>query len=105
MISLISRVLSDDSGNEPIYVHDGDLTGDAGFTYLAGPNVKEITYNGNIKFVRDFTVSTTQPGPGLLFTYHGSSIDLGSSVAVYNNFAAGPTTVKMTGDSLTARGR
>ena len=50
-------------------------------------------------------MSTTQPGPGLLFTYHGGSIDLGFSVAVYNNFAAGPTTVKMTGDSFSGKGQ
>ncbi|XDT07972.1 Hypothetical protein J6892_00462 [Nakaseomyces glabratus] len=109
LISLISRVLSGDiSGktDDPSYVHDGDITGDAGYILYYGATVKEIAFNGNIKLPTYFSFEAIEPGsPGVLFTYHGGSIDLGHSVALYDVFATGPTTVKMTGDSFSGKGQ
>ncbi|XDT34437.1 Hypothetical protein J6899_00457 [Nakaseomyces glabratus] len=109
LISLISRVLSDDisvNTNDPAYVHDGDITGDAGYILYYGATVKEIAFNGNIKLPTYFSFVAIEPGsPGVLFTYHGGSIDLGHSVALYDVFATGPTTVKMTGDSFSGKGQ
>ncbi|KTB23382.1 hypothetical protein AO443_001845, partial [Nakaseomyces glabratus] len=116
-ILLLRHTLSADTGvsndnnihiftnDDPKYEHTGDIGSPTIAWYMVdGPNLKEITYNGNVQLDSYFLLKATEGNTGYQFNYHGGSFEVGGGQGIFNELASGPTIVNMQGDSFNGKG-
>ncbi|KAH7589109.1 hypothetical protein J7297_02061 [Nakaseomyces glabratus] len=116
-ILLLRHTLSADTGvsndnnihiftnDDPKYEHSGDIGSPTIAWYMVdGPNLKEITYNGNVQLDSYFLLKATEGNTGYQFNYHGGSFEVGGGQGIFNELASGPTIVNMQGDSFNGKG-